>query len=283
MNRKVCIHCHFYQPPRENPWLEDVEMQDSAYPFHDWNERITDECYRQNAVSRILDSQGRIANIFNNYAKISFNFGPTLLSWMEKHVPEVYARILEADRRSLDTFGGHGAAIAQAYNHMIMPLCNTRDKHTQVLWGIADFEHRFKRKPEGMWLPETAVDTPTLEVLAANAIRFTILAPHQAARVRRMNSDTWHNVERETLDTRRAYLCRLPSGAAISLFFYQGSVSQRIAYGNLIRNGDRMAHEILSHLDEQPRPSATGAHRHRRRNLWPPLPPRGYGAGLLSQ
>lgn len=252
MNRKVCIHCHFYQPPRENPWLEDVELQDSAYPFHDWNERITDECYRQNAVSRILDARGRIADIFNNYTKISFNFGPTLLSWMEKHAAEVYQRILEADRVSQDHFNGHGAAIAQAYNHMIMPLSNTRDKQTQVIWGIEDFRHRFKRMPEGMWLPETAVDVPTLEVLAANGLKFTVLAPHQAAKVRRINSGQWHDVDRETLDTRRAYLCRLPSGAAINLFFYQGSVSQRIAYGNLIRNGDRMAHEILSHLDERP-------------------------------
>jgi alpha-amylase/alpha-mannosidase (GH57 family) len=252
MNRKVCIHCHFYQPPRENPWLEDVELQDSAYPFHDWNERITDECYRQNAVSRILNGEGRIADIFNNYAKISFNFGPTLLSWMEKRSPEVYRRILEADRISQEYFNGHGAAIAQAYNHMIMPLSNPRDKQTQVVWGIEDFRHRFKRMPEGMWLPETAVDTPTLEVLAANGLRFTILAPHQAARVRPLNTDKWFDVDRETLDTRRAYLCRLPSGATINLFFYQGSVSQRIAYGNLIRSGDLMAHEILSHLDDDP-------------------------------
>jgi len=252
MNRKVCIHCHFYQPPRENPWLEDVELQDSAYPFHDWNERITYECYRQNAVSRILDKDGRIADIFNNYTKISFNFGPTLLSWMEKHSPEVYQRILDADRVSQEYFNGHGAAIAQAYNHMIMPLSSTRDKETQVLWGIEDFQHRFRRFPEGMWLPETAVDIPTLEVLAKHKIKFTILAPHQAARVRNLASDEWHDVDRQTLDTRRAYVCRLPSGASINLFFYQGPVAQQIAYGNLIRNGDLMAREVVGHLDEQP-------------------------------
>src|SRR5690606_25125937 len=168
LKRYVCIHGHFYQPPRENPWLEAVEQQDSAQPYHDWNERITAECYEPNAWSRILNEQGRIWRIVNNYASISFDFGPTLLSWMQQHAPEVYAAILEADRQSMERFGGHGSALAQAFHHAILPLCNDRDKYTQVIWGIADFEHRFGRKPEGMWLPETAVNTPTLEVLAAH-------------------------------------------------------------------------------------------------------------------
>jgi len=155
--RQVCIHGHFYQPPRENPSLEYVELQESAYPYHDWNERITAECYAPNAASRIMDSEDRIEKLVNNYSKISFNFGPTLLSWLQEKSPNVYTAILEADRCSQEIFGGHGSAIAQAYNHMIMPLANTRDKRTQVLWGIADFRHRFGRKPEGMWLPETAV------------------------------------------------------------------------------------------------------------------------------
>jgi alpha-amylase/alpha-mannosidase (GH57 family) len=181
MERYVCIHGHFYQPPRENPWLEDVELQDSAYPFHDWNMRINEECYRQNAASRILGPDRKIIDIVNNYSNMSFNFGPTLLSWLESHAPDVYELILEADKKSMEQFSGHGSAIAQVYNHMILPLANTRDKHTQVKWGIYDFENRFQRKPEGMWLPETAVNTDTLEVLAEHDIRFTILAPHQAS------------------------------------------------------------------------------------------------------
>jgi alpha-amylase/alpha-mannosidase (GH57 family) len=180
MERYVCIHGHFYQPPRENPWLEAIELQDSAYPYHDWNERITAECYAPNSVSRILDTAGLIERLVNNYARISFNFGPTLLSWLEAAAPDVYAAILQADRESRKNFSGHGSALAQAYNHMIMPLANARDRRTQILWGMADFEHRFKRKPEGMWLPETAVDIATLEMLAEQGLRFTILAPHQA-------------------------------------------------------------------------------------------------------
>ncbi len=153
MDRFLCIHCHFYQPPRENPWLEAVELQDSAYPYHDWNERITAESYAPNSASRILDAQNRITKIVNNYARISFNFGPTLLSWMEENAPDTYQAILDADRESQKTFSGHGSAIAQAYNHMILPLASRRDKQTQILWGLRDFEYRFGRQPEGMWLP----------------------------------------------------------------------------------------------------------------------------------
>src|SRR3982074_2807281 len=165
--RYLCIHGHFYQPPRENPWLETIELQDSAYPYHDWNERITAECYAPNSASRILDAQSRIVKIVNNYASISFNFGPTLLSWMQDKAQEVYRGILDADRESIAKFSGHGSAIAQCHSHIIMPLANVRDKETQVLWGIRDFEHRFGRKPEGMWLPETAVDLETLDMMSA--------------------------------------------------------------------------------------------------------------------
>ena len=180
----ACIHCHFYQPPRENPWLETVESQDSASPYHDWNERIARECYLPNGASRILDSERRVAKIVNNYSSISFNFGPTLLSWMEERAPEGYQRILEGDRESQKRFSGHGGALAQAYNHIILPLANARDKRTQILWGLNDFRHRFERDPEGIWLPETAVDTETLEILAAEGIKFTILAPRQAQQLR---------------------------------------------------------------------------------------------------
>jgi len=174
----VCIHGHFYQPPRENPWLEEIETQDSAHPFHDWNQRVTAECYAPNTASRILGPEDRIVAIVNNYSRMSFDFGPTLLSWLELHEPETYAAILNADRISCQRFDGFGSALAQAYNHTILPLSSSRDKRTQVLWGIADFVHRFKRRPEGMWLPETAVDLESLDILAEEGIRFTILAPH---------------------------------------------------------------------------------------------------------
>ena len=158
MNKYVCVHGHFYQPPRENPWLEAIEPQDSAAPYHDWNARISAECYEPNTASRILDDEDWIISITNNYSRISFNFGPTLLSWMEHKKPSVYRAILSADRESRERFGGHGSALAQAYNHVILPLASNEDKRLQVLWGLRDFEHRFGRKPEGMWLPETAVD-----------------------------------------------------------------------------------------------------------------------------
>jgi len=179
----VCIHGHFYQPPRENPWLEQVETQDSAAPFHDWNERITSECYAPNGASRIVNKQNEIIRILNNYAHMSFNFGPTLLSWLEQNAPRTYRMVLEGDRASQKRFSGHGSAIAQVYNHIIMPLANTLDRITQIRWGIADFVRRFGRRPEGMWLAETAVDTETLELLADHGIRFTILAPSQCASV----------------------------------------------------------------------------------------------------
>ncbi|NQV34917.1 MAG: hypothetical protein HQ515_19640 [Phycisphaeraceae bacterium] len=210
MEKYICIHGHFYQPPRENPWLEDVELQDSAYPYHDWNARIAEECYRQNAASRVLSSEQKVVDIVNNYERMSFNFGPTLLSWLDSHQPDIYEKILAADRTSRERFSGHGSALAQAYNHMIMPLANPRDKETQVLWGIRDFQKRFGRDPEGMWLPEAAVDLPTLEVLVDHGIEFTILAPRQARRIRRLEARRWRNVNEGQFDTsvRIAVTCR---------------------------------------------------------------------------
>ena len=238
MNRYICIHGHFYQPPRENPWLEEVEVQDSAYPFHDWNERITAECYDPTSASRILDSEKHIIDIVNNYTKISFNFGPTLLSWMEKHDLGVYRAVIEADRESQRKFSGHGSAIAQVYSHMIMPLANSRDKRTQVVWGKKDFEHHFRRKPEGMWLPETAVDVETLETLAAQEIKFTILSPHQAKRFRKIGDKNWNEVSGGRINPRMPYLCRLPSGGAINIFFYDRPISLDIAFGDLLSSGE---------------------------------------------
>jgi alpha-amylase/alpha-mannosidase (GH57 family) len=246
----ACIHCHFYQPPRENPWLEAVEAQDSASPHHDWNERIARECYLPNGASRILDSQSNIAKIVNNYARISFNFGPTLLSWMEEHAPEGYQRILDGDRESQALFSGHGAALAQAYNHIILPLANSRDKRTQILWGIKDFRLRFQRDPEGMWLPETAVDTETLEILSGEGIQFTILAPSQARQLRPDKASPWVDLE-YGIDSRRAYVCRLPSGGSIGLFFYDGALATAVAFERLLYNGKNFARRLLSRFDPE--------------------------------
>ena len=250
MEKYICIHGHFYQPPRENPWLEMVELQDSAHPYHDWNERITAECYSANSASRILDERNRITQLVNNYSKISFNFGPTLLAWMEKHAPDVYQGVLEADGQSRTLFSGHGSAMAQAYNHMILPLANRRDKVTQILWGIRDFEHRFRRHPRGMWLPETAVDLETLEILACHDIRFTILAPRQAKQVRRIGEERWNDVRGERIDPTMPYVQSLPSGRKIVLFFYDGPVSKAVAFEGLLSRGEFFAQRLLGAFDE---------------------------------
>ena len=224
--RFVAIHGHFYQPPRESPWLETVEVQDSAAPFHDWNERITAECYAPNTAARRVDDANRILDVVNNFEKISFNVGPTLIAWLERHAPEVYRKILAADRASVAARGGHGNAIAQVYNHMILPLARRRDKVTQVAWGLADFRARFGREAEGLWLPETAVDNETLEVLAEAGVKFTILAPEQA------DGD---------IDPRRPYRWRGPRGHELTLFFYDGPVSRSIAFESLLDDGRRLA------------------------------------------
>jgi alpha-amylase/alpha-mannosidase (GH57 family) len=250
--RYVCIHGHFYQPPRENPWLEQVETQDSAAPFHDWNERITSECYAVNGASRIVNKQNEIIRILNNYAHISFNFGPTLLSWLEENAPRTYRMVLEGDRASRKRFSGHGSAIAQVYNHIIMPLANTRDRITQIRWGIADFVKRFGRRPEGMWLAETAVDSETLELLADHGIRFTILAPGQCACVRPLNKNkseseaSWLQTNAETLDTRHPYVVRLKTGREIAVFFYDGARSRAVAFEGILNSGDNFAARLMS-------------------------------------
>ena len=255
MERYICIHGHFYQPPRENPWLEAIEQQDSAHPYHDWNERVAVECYAVNAISRILDDQGRIVRMVNNYARISFNFGPTLLIWLEKHLPEVYRAVLHADRESRERFSGHGSALAQAYNHVILPLANRRDKYTQMLWGVKDFVHRFGRIPEGMWLPETAVDIESLDIMAELGLQFTILAPHQARRVRPRGEVSWQAVDGETVDTTMPYLYISPTGRRISIFFYNGPVSRAVAFEKLLNNGGSFAQRLLGEfIKESDRP-----------------------------
>ena len=251
MSRFLCIHGHFYQPPRENPWLEEIEQQDSAYPYHDWNERISAECYAPNAAARVLDAEQRIVRIVNNYERISFNFGPTLLSWMETHDRGTYQAILEADQASQRRFGGHGSAIAQVYNHMILPLASPRDQRTQVRWGIADFRRRFRRDPEGMWLAETAADLPSLEALAAEGIRYTILAPRQCKAVRKRGDAAWIDMSGGRVDPSRPYLVALPSGRTLAVFFYDGPVSQGVAFEGLLHRGENFAHRLLNAFSDE--------------------------------
>ena len=260
-SRFICIHGHFYQPPRENPWLETVEMQESASPFHDWNERITAECYAPNGASRITNKEGQITRILNNYARISYNFGPTLLNWLEAFAPRAYRAILDADRASAERFSGHGSALAQVYNHIIMPLASERDARTQIRWGIADFEHRFGHKPEGMWLAETAVSRAVLDLLAQEGIRFTLLAPNQCARVRRLptpeetgassgqatfpDPGSWTKTTDATVDPTRPYLVRLGEGRSIAVFFYDGPASRAIAFEGLLNSGEEFGKRVL--------------------------------------
>ncbi len=243
--RYLCMHGHFYQPPRQNPWLEAIEAEDSAAPFHDWNQRITAECYAPNAAARIVDGEGRLLEIHNTYTQISFNFGPTLLDWLEHADPTTYQQIIEADRLSRTTRGGHGNAMAQAYNHIIMPLANRRDKVTQVIWGLHDFQTRFGRVPEGMWLPETAVDLETLEILTAHGIRFTILSPFQAKRVRMPKEKTWSDVSGGRVDPSRPYRCLLPSGRAIALFFYDAPIARAIAFDGVLARGEALIERFV--------------------------------------
>ncbi len=243
--RYLCIHGHFYQPPRENPWIEEIEVQDSAAPFHDWNARITAECYGPNAAARILTGDRRIVQVVNNYKSISFNFGPTLLSWMQRAEPGIYQAILEADRESRAERDGHGNAIAQAYNHMILPLANRRDKVTQIRWGLSDFLLRFGRRSEGMWLAETAADVETLEVLAQHGVKFTILSPFQAKAVRAIGHDGWQKVEGGHVDPTRPYVVKLPSGASIVAFFYDGPIAKAFAF----EGGLASPEELLRRLE----------------------------------
>ena len=248
----LTIHGHFYQPPRENPWLEAIELQDSALPFHDWNERICKECYNPNSVSRIVDNKNQILDIVNNYQYMSFNFGPTLLSWMEEFAPLTYERIIKADIDSISEHSGHGNALAQVYNHMIMPLANAHDKETQVKWGIRDFEYRFGRKPEGIWLAETAVDDATLKVLVDNGIKFTILSPYQALKIRKTGDKEWQDVSWGNIDPARSYRYTLKgdSKKSIALFFYDGAISKSVAFDELLKDGNRFIKRLKEGVSE---------------------------------
>jgi alpha-amylase/alpha-mannosidase (GH57 family) len=251
LNRYVCVHFHTYQPPRENAWLEAVELQDSAYPFHDWNARITAECYAPNGASRILTGDGKIEQIVNNYSRISFNIGPTLLAWLESQAPDVYQSILDADKESQELFGGHGSAMAQAYNHMILPLANSRDKYSQIWWGIEDFRRRYGRDPEGMWLPEAAVDLESLDIMAKFGIKFTVLSPYQAHRIRKIGTREWTDVTGGEVDPARPYRVKLPSRRTITVFFYDGPISQAVAFEGLLSSGEAFAERLLDGFDDE--------------------------------
>ena len=216
--RQVCIHGHFYQPPRENPWTGRIERQPSAAPYPNWNHRITDECYRPNCHAVILDETAHIVQRRLTYSRISYDFGPTLLRWLEVHAQDVYACILEADRRSAKRLG-FGNAVAQPYHHVILPLCSPEDRALEVRLGIEDFQARFGRRPEGMWLPETAVDVPTLRCLAEQGIQFVVLAPHQAGTD--VDTTVAHKVE----------------GADIAAFFYDGPLARGVAFDGFLHDG----------------------------------------------
>ncbi|MGD0293848.1 MAG: DUF3536 domain-containing protein [Terracidiphilus sp.] len=253
--RFVCIHGHFYQPPRENPWLETVETQDTAAPYHDWNERICAECYATNGAARIVNNKNQITRIVNNYARISFNYGPTLLSWLVENAPRTYRMILDGEQRSRKSFKGHSSAMAQVYNHIILPLANRRDRITQIRWGIADYQRHYGIPPEGMWLAETAADNESLELLAQHGIKFTVLAPHQCKRIRSMKEGAnWTETPNASVDTTRPYLARFESGVSIAVFFYDGPASRAIAFEGLLNSGERLAARLRGGFKDNAQP-----------------------------
>ncbi len=250
MEKYFSIHGHFYQPPRENPWLEEIEIQPAADPYHDWNEKIAAECYAPNSASRIIDGKNQILKIVNNYEKISFNIGPTLLSWLRKYEPETYNRIIEADGISQIERSGHGNAIAQVYNHIIMPLASKRDQRTEIIWGIKDFQNHFHRQPEGMWLAETAVNHEVLHALSEQGIKFTILAPHQAKRIRKIGAQEWMEVSQGNIDPTLAYKCFLKNGHEMTIFFYDAPISFSIAFDRVLVSGDYFVQRIMKGFND---------------------------------
>jgi len=255
IKRFVCVHGHFYQPPRENPWLETVETQDTAAPYHDWNERICAECYATNGAARIVNVKNLITRIVNNYARISFNFGPTLISWLIENAPRTYRMILDGERRSRRTFRGHSSAIAQVYNHIILPLASRRDRITQIRWGIADYQRHYGTPPEGMWLAETAADSESLELMAQHGIKFTILAPHQCKRIRLMKDGAqWADTPGASVDTTHPYLVRFESGVSIAVFFYDGPTSRAVAFEGLLNSGEVFAARLKAGFTDSSQP-----------------------------
>lgn len=245
---RVAIHGHFYQPPRENPWIEEIELEESAAPFHDWNERIVSECYRPNTCSRIVDGQGRILDIVNNYGLMSFDFGPTIMRWLERCYPDVHQGILEGDAAAAERLG-YGGAIACAYNHAILPLCNERDLETQIVWGLADFEHRFKRRARALWLPETAINQRVVAALIRHRLDFCILAPSQAEAVRPLEGGEWRDVSAGDIDTTQPYRCHAApgqGGESISVFFYDAAASHAVSFGDVLLDARRLVGQLAA-------------------------------------
>ena len=243
----ICIHGHFYQPPRENPWTDEIEKQDSARPYHDWNEKVFAECYKPNTESPIMNEKGEVVKIINNYEHLNFNFGPTLFSWIKEKHPDTYKKILEADIRSVSIHNGHGNAIAMAYNHIIMPLANLQDKITQIRWGMKDFEYRFGRKSESIWLPETACNPATVEVLINEGVKYIILDVSQADKIRKIGHKQWNDVSNGSIDPKMPYRCysEVNKGKSIDIFFYDGPVSKSVAFDDVLKSSANLMNKIL--------------------------------------
>jgi len=256
INKYAIVHGHFYQPPRENPWTGEIERQVSASPFHNWNERITAECYTPNTASRVLNETNLINEIVNNFQYFSFNFGPTLIQWIEKYTPQTYKNILEADKISAGIQNGHGNSIAQVYNHTILPLATDDDKRTQIEWGIKDFVFRFGRYPEGIWLAETAIDSATARILMEYKLKYIILSPHQAQRIRLFKSKSWIDVSSGNIDTRVPYRIYYKNEKGhtvqdkyIDVFFYNAGLSTAVGFEHLLTDSVRFADKIHGAFD----------------------------------
>jgi len=248
----ICLHGHFYQPPRENPWTGEIELQDSAKPFHDWNERIYIECYKPNSEAEIIDDHGTVVDRVNNYEILNFNIGPTLLAWIRNKHPETYNKIIEADKTSISSHNGHGNAIAMCYSHMIMPLANLNDKITQVKWGLADFKNHFGRDSEGIWLPETAVNDETVEVLINEGVKYIILDTSQALKTRKIGEDKWTDVSNNTINPKRPYrrFSKIDKDKFIDIFFYDGPVSKSVAFDDVLTSSQNLLSKIFQAADK---------------------------------
>lgn len=249
----LCIHGHFYQPPRENPWTGEIEEQSSAAPFHDWNERIYSESYKPNSEAPIIDDSGRIVSVTNNYEYLSFNFGPTLLNWIKTKHSDTYQKIIEADRTSVQSHNGHGNAIAMCYNHIIMPLANERDRITQIKWGLKDFKYHFGRDSEGIWLSETACNQSTIESLISEGVKFIILDVSQAEKIRKIGSDEWNSVVNGNIDPKHAYQCysEINLEKYINIFFYDGPISKSVAFDDVLVSSNNLLNKIKQAIDPE--------------------------------
>lgn len=256
-NHHVCVHGHFYQPPRENPWLGVIEPQESALPFHDWNERIASECYTALTCSPVCGPDHLTRDLFNCYAHLSFNFGPTLGEWMERHIPAVFSRVRVADELARQSYSGHGGAIAQAYNHMILPLADARDRHTQIVWGLREFECRYNRRPDSLWLAETAIDMNTVRALIDHGIKYVILSPLQASYVRRFGEKEWTGVPDGTIESRHPYRLFEVDGAGrthfdrfLDIFFYDKTLSTKVSFEHLLTDAQKLEWFLRQRLDD---------------------------------